>query len=231
MCMNWPRQMFGQTLTEKLNQGIESACEGPTGSSTEDQWVKLKTAITAGAETCQGKSSSRPARSLGSQRNWSERWMREGHGRTSTLKIKEGSIINWIINRKEKPTMLGESWLSNAVHERMRRVIYGRSEHSGLAMTCIGTCIVACKTQSRMAFEIQRNHIMAIASRWLFQIGGSGRCWISYWDVRQDRSITELHLPTNWTHSSQIHVPPIQTWPTLLIYCRIQYWKIHPPAC
>jgi len=72
--------------------------------------------------------------------------------------------------------MLGESWLSNAVHERMRRVIYGRSEHSGLAMTCIGTCIVACKTQSRMAFEIQRNHIMAIASRWLFQIGGSGRC-------------------------------------------------------
>ena len=54
--------------------------------------------------------------------------------------------------------------------------IYGRSEHSELTMTCIGTCIVACETQLRMIYEMQRNHITAIVSHWLFQVGRSGRC-------------------------------------------------------
>jgi len=79
-------------------------------------------------------------------------------------------VINFHAPQREvqlKP-LDSSPWLSNDVRERM---CTRDLEHRELTMTCIGTCIVACETQLRMIFKMQRNHIMAIASHWLFQVG------------------------------------------------------------
>jgi len=67
-------------------------------------------------------------------------------------------------------------WLSNEIRKRMRRRDLWKIRAQRTHHDLLGTCIVACETQLRMIFEMQRNNITAIVSHWLFQVGRSGKC-------------------------------------------------------